>query len=163
MDITAWSAISPYGLDRSRFTDGIRSGRAAMRWADPAGPASARACLVPGFDQRAVLGRKGTKGMDRMTGLAVVASETLFKNFRRRRTNWQARLLGRLDLMGDNITQWSRRASRPIQIDPTSPSSERPSTRPWYKQRRNTPITPACSNRPSGSLTSPKSLRRVVN
>ena len=97
------------------------------------------------------------------TGLAVVASETLFKNFRRRRTNWQARLLGRLDLMGDNITQWSRRASRPIQIDPTSPSSERPSTRPWYKQRRNTPITPACSNRPSGSLTSPKSLRRVVN
>jgi hypothetical protein len=81
------------------------------------------------------------------TGLAVVASETLFKNFRRRWTNWQARLLGHLDLMGDNITHWSRRASRPFQIDPTSPGSERPSTRPWYKQRRNTPITPAsCSN-----------------
>ena len=83
------------------------------------------------------------------TGLAVVASQfqparrTLFKNFRRRWTNWQARLAGHLDLMGDNITQWSRRASRPVQIDPTSPSSERPSS----------------------SLTTfdPKSLRRVVN
>ena len=87
------------------------------------------------------------------TGLAVVASQfqparwTLFKNFRRRWTNWQARLAGHLDLMGDNITQWSRRASRPVQIDPTSPSSERPSP----------------SNRPSSSLTTfdPKSL--VVN
>jgi hypothetical protein len=87
------------------------------------------------------------------TGLAVVASQfqparwTLFKNFRRRWTNWQARLAGYLDLVGDNITQWSRRASRPVQIDPTSPSSERPSP----------------SNRPSSSLTTfdPKSL--VVN
>ena len=84
------------------------------------------------------------------TGLAVVASQfqpargTLFKNFRRRWTNWQARLAGHLDLMGDNITQWSRRASRPVQIDPTSPSSE---TMP---------------NRPSSSLTTfdPKSLRK---
>ena len=98
------------------------------------------------------------------TGLAVVASQfhparkerrqgTLFKNFRRRWTNWQARLAGHLDLMGDNITQWSRRVLRPVQIDPISPSSERPSPRFWYKQRRNTPITPACSNRPSSSLT----------
>ena len=74
------------------------------------------------------------------TGLAVVASQfqparrTLFKNFRRRWTNWQARLAGHLDLMGDNITRWSRRASRPVQIDPTSPSSERPSPRPWYRR-----------------------------
>src|SRR6478672_2356368 len=107
------------------------------------------------------------------TGLAVVASQfrkerrqgTLFKNFRRRWTNWQARLAGYLDLMGDNITQWSRRASRPVQIDPTSPSSEKPSPRPWwYGRRRNTPITPAsCSDGPSSSLTTfdPKSLRRV--
>jgi 3-oxoacyl-[acyl-carrier-protein] synthase II len=73
MDITGWSAISPYGLDRSSFAAGIRSGRAAMTWADPAGPGFARACLVPGFDQRAVLGRAGTKGMDRVTGLAVHA------------------------------------------------------------------------------------------
>jgi len=92
------------------------------------------------------------------TGLAVVASQfhparkerrqgTLFKNFGRRWTNCQARLAGHLDQMGDNITRWSRRASRPVQIDPTSPSSERPLR----------------SNRPSSSLTAfdPKSL--VVN
>jgi hypothetical protein len=79
------------------------------------------------------------------TGLAVVASQFL----RRRWTNWQARLAGHLDLLGDYITQWSRRASRPVQIDPTLPCSERPSP----------------SNRPSSSLTTfdPKSLRRVVN
>jgi hypothetical protein len=47
------------------------------------------------------------------------------------------------------------------QIETTAPSSERPSPRPWYWQRRNTPITPAsCPNRPSSSLTTfdPKSL-----
>jgi hypothetical protein len=94
------------------------------------------------------------------TGLVVAASRfyparkerrqgPLFKNFRRRWTNWQARLAGHLDLIGENITQWSRRASRPVQIDPTSPSSERPSP----------------SNGPSSSPTTfdPKSLRRVVN
>src|SRR6478609_2571066 len=110
------------------------------------------------------------------TGLAVVASQfhpaknfrrqgTLFKHFRRRWTNWQARLAGQLDRMGDNITRRSRRASMPVRIDPTTPSSEKPSPRPWYK-RRNTPIRPASfSNRPSSSLTTfdPKSLRRVVN
>src|SRR6478736_2538758 len=63
------------------------------------------------------------------TGLAVVASQFQpAKNFRRRWTNWQARLAGHVDLIGDNIAQWSRRASRPVQIDPTSPSSERPSS-----------------------------------
>jgi hypothetical protein len=63
------------------------------------------------------------------TGLAVVASQFQpAKNFRRRWTNWQARLAGHVDLIGDNIAQWSRRGSRPVQIDPTSPSSERPSS-----------------------------------
>src|SRR6185436_10141097 len=83
------------------------------------------------------------------TGLAVVASQfhparkerrqgTLFKNLERRWTNWHARLAGHLDQMGDTITRWSRRASRPLQIDPTSPNSEKPSPRPWCR-RGNTP------------------------
>src|SRR6478735_1281919 len=72
------------------------------------------------------------------TGLAVVASQFQpAKNFRRRWTNWQARLAGYLDLMGDNITQWIRRASRPVQIDPTSPGWEKPSPRPWYKLHKS--------------------------
>ncbi len=75
------------------------------------------------------------------TGLVVVASQvhsarkqrrqgTLFENFRRRWTNWQARLAGHLDLTGD--TRWSRRASRPGQIDPTSPSSETIAASPYH-------------------------------
>jgi hypothetical protein len=69
------------------------------------------------------------------TGLVVVALQfqpaqrPLFKNFRRWWTNCQARLAGHLDLIGENITQWSRRASTTVQIDPTSPSSERPTPR----------------------------------
>ena len=69
------------------------------------------------------------------TGWVVVALQfqparwTLFKNFRRWWTNWQARSAGHLDLIGENITQWLRRASRTVQIDPTSPNSERPSPR----------------------------------
>lgn len=104
------------------------------------------------------------------TGLSVVASQfrterrqgPLFKNFRRRWTNWQAALEGHLDLMGDKITQWSRHASRPVQIDPTSPSSENPSLRPWYtggsgiRRSRRRPTR----NGPSSLTTfDPKSLR----
>ena len=100
------------------------------------------------------------------TGLAVVASQFQPARTKRRWTNSQARLAGHLDLIGDNITQWSRRASRPVEIHPTSASSEIPSPRPWYRLRGNTPITTAsCSNRPSSSLTTfdPKSLRNVVS
>jgi 3-oxoacyl-[acyl-carrier-protein] synthase II len=70
MDITAWSAVSPYGMGAQQFAAGMRQQRPAMFWMDPP---RAGGHLVPGFDQRKVLGKKGTKGMDRMTGLAVVA------------------------------------------------------------------------------------------
>jgi hypothetical protein len=83
------------------------------------------------------------------TGLAVVASRfqparrTLFKNVSRWWANWRAIVAGQLDLMGDSLREWSRRAPRSIRNDTKSPSSERPSS----------------------SLTTfdPKSLRRVVN
>ena len=80
------------------------------------------------------------------TGLAVVASQFHSarkqrrqgtENFRRRWTNWQASLSGHLDLMGDNITRWSRRSSRPVQIDPISPNSERPSPRSLPASKAN--------------------------
>ncbi|WP_026211658.1 beta-ketoacyl synthase N-terminal-like domain-containing protein [Longispora albida] len=72
--ITAWSAISPFGIGRSPFLDGLRSGRPVDAPLDsgdwPQVPYS-RACLVPGFVPREVLQRKGTRTMDRMTALAV--------------------------------------------------------------------------------------------
>ncbi len=98
-------------------------------------------------------------------GVAVAASQFRpVKNFRTWWTNWQARLAGHLDLMGDNIAQWTRRALRPVQIDPAAPSSEGQSPRPWYELHKSKPIAPkSCSNRPSSPLTTfdPKSL--VVN
>jgi 3-oxoacyl-[acyl-carrier-protein] synthase II len=76
--ITAWSAVSPFGVGRAAFTEGIRERR------DTAAPLASSypsyektpeptACLVPGFDVREALGRKGTRSMDRVTGLTVTA------------------------------------------------------------------------------------------
>lgn len=62
--ITAWSAISPFGFGADAFRAGLRAGV-------PATTAAAR--LVPDFDARAVLGKKGTRSMDRVTALSVAA------------------------------------------------------------------------------------------
>ncbi|MFC5216378.1 beta-ketoacyl synthase N-terminal-like domain-containing protein [Streptomyces coerulescens] len=77
--ITAWSAVSPFGIGRAAFISGIRANRPTRA---PLGPdhtdtPSPDACLVPGFDTRKELGRKGTRSMDRVTGLTVTAVGTL--------------------------------------------------------------------------------------
>lgn len=75
MNITGWSAVSAYGLGRAAFTEGVLAARRTDapidpdRWQVP----DARACLVPRFDPRTALGRKGTRTMNRVTGLAVAA------------------------------------------------------------------------------------------
>ncbi|MCW6007295.1 hypothetical protein K1W54_22525 [Micromonospora sp. CPCC 205371] len=73
LTLSAWSALSPYGLGREAFTAGVRSGRSGVtvldREAYP-GPFD-RAGLVPGFTVAGQLGRKGTRSMDRLSGLAV--------------------------------------------------------------------------------------------
>ncbi|ATL86056.1 3-oxoacyl-ACP synthase I [Streptomyces malaysiensis subsp. malaysiensis] len=79
--ISGWSAVSPYGIGRHAFVEGLRSGRSTAVELDPAewsGPGE-RACLVPGFVIREVLGRKGTRSMDRVTGLAVTAVDRLLR------------------------------------------------------------------------------------
>ncbi|MCS7483572.1 beta-ketoacyl synthase N-terminal-like domain-containing protein [Umezawaea endophytica] len=71
--ITAWSAVSPYGIGRESFVDGIASSTSTVTELDQdlwQGPTS-RGCLVPGFDIREVLGAKGTRKMDRVTALVV--------------------------------------------------------------------------------------------
>jgi 3-oxoacyl-[acyl-carrier-protein] synthase II len=65
--ITAWTAVSPFGLDCESFADGLRAGHPAAL-SDGAVHKTAR---VPGFDVRALLGPKGTRSMDRLVGLAV--------------------------------------------------------------------------------------------
>ncbi|MBM2619528.1 hypothetical protein JIG36_28635 [Actinoplanes sp. LDG1-06] len=77
--ITAWSAVSPFGIGREAFADGLRSGRptgttlSREQWQVP----DERAHLVPDFDIREVLGKKGTRSMDRVSGLAVTAVREL--------------------------------------------------------------------------------------
>ncbi|MQY15214.1 3-oxoacyl-[acyl-carrier-protein] synthase 2 [Streptomyces sp. RB5] len=73
--ITAWSAVSPYGTGAAPLAEGLRG-----RNPGPESPApeewlaeeSATARVVPGFDVREALGRKGTRGLDRLTGLTAV-------------------------------------------------------------------------------------------
>jgi 3-oxoacyl-[acyl-carrier-protein] synthase II len=74
--ITAWSAVSPFGLGRAVLADGLRAGGGACAasavphaWGVP----EDRACLVPDAALGTVLGRKGTRSMDRVTALAVAA------------------------------------------------------------------------------------------
>ncbi len=78
--ISAWTAISPFGHDRASFADGVRTRTSPMstldaqRWAR--GP-SETAATVPGFEPREYLGTKGTRAMNRVSGLAVAAAKHL--------------------------------------------------------------------------------------
>ncbi|MEV0260323.1 beta-ketoacyl synthase N-terminal-like domain-containing protein [Streptomyces sp. NPDC050617] len=81
--ISGWSAASPYGLGREAFGAGLRSGRTALApldrraWPGPYDTAG----LIPDFDVRAVLGKKGTRAMDRVTGIAVVTLGMLLERY----------------------------------------------------------------------------------
>ena len=61
--ITAWATTSPFGLDAQSFVDGVVAGQPAR--------------TVPGFETAAVLGRKGTFGMDRASALAIATTGRL--------------------------------------------------------------------------------------
>lgn len=71
--ISAWAAVSPFGIGRDAFVGGLTAGLDTATavdtgvWPVP----DSRACLVPAFDIVEQLGRKGTRSMDRVTGLAV--------------------------------------------------------------------------------------------
>ncbi|WP_433342171.1 beta-ketoacyl synthase N-terminal-like domain-containing protein [Streptomyces sp. CA-253872] len=82
--ITAWSAVSPYGTGGAALAEGLRTRTAAPEGAVPAewtaewaaGPAPT-ARVVPGFDVREALGRRGTRGLDRLTGLTALTVRDL--------------------------------------------------------------------------------------
>ena len=82
--ISDWGAMSPFGVGRAGFVAGLRAGcptaapLEADRWRAP----DSVACLVPGFDVRTALGRKGTRAMDRATGLAISAVGDLLREDR---------------------------------------------------------------------------------
>ncbi|WP_035800015.1 beta-ketoacyl synthase N-terminal-like domain-containing protein [Kitasatospora mediocidica] len=77
--ITAWSAVSAFGIGRTAFADGVLAGRPTATVPEPDAfhPTDEPACLVPGFAVREVLGKAGTRTWDRSTGLAVTAVREL--------------------------------------------------------------------------------------
>ncbi|MEY9875813.1 3-oxoacyl-[acyl-carrier-protein] synthase II [Streptacidiphilus sp. MAP12-33] len=83
--VSGWAVSSPFGLGRAGFAEGLRSGRRAVAPVDPAlWPVPyAEAGLIPGFDIREVLGRKGTRSMDRVTGIAVATVGMLLADYGR--------------------------------------------------------------------------------
>ncbi|TDD40251.1 3-oxoacyl-ACP synthase [Actinomadura sp. KC06] len=86
--ITGWSAISAFGLGADAFAGGLRAGRSGVRplAADAAGSDEGglgpfeRGGAVPGFEAAEVLGKKGTRSMDRVTALTVAASGLLLES-----------------------------------------------------------------------------------
>jgi 3-oxoacyl-[acyl-carrier-protein] synthase II len=77
--VSAWSAVSPYGIGAKPFADGLALGPAPAVPPDPAAGAypGALARPVPDFDVRRELGRKGTRSIDRASALAVTAVREL--------------------------------------------------------------------------------------
>lgn len=73
--ISAWTAISPFGYGREAFAGGVLSRGAPVTGGDPAAPDPA--ALVPDFDVRKMFGPKRTRAMNRVSGLAVAATQRL--------------------------------------------------------------------------------------
>lgn len=125
--ITGWSAVSPHGIGAEAFAEGVRAQRSTVapvdteRWNVPV----SRAHLVPGFEVREVLGKKGTRSMDRVTGLAVTAVGSLLDQPGARReteTGERAALVlatttGSAASMMD-FTRSSLEGARPYDVDP---------------------------------------------
>ncbi|MFD8825956.1 beta-ketoacyl synthase N-terminal-like domain-containing protein [Streptomyces sp. NPDC059605] len=125
--ITAWSAVSPHGIGKDEFVTGILAGKDASsrldaeEWAAP----DSRACLVPGFSLREVLGKKGTRSMDRVTGLAVTAVRDLLRDCEDRRRGGDeetALVLGTTTGSAQSMMDFTRASlvgEQPFYVDPS--------------------------------------------
>ncbi|MEV6958256.1 beta-ketoacyl synthase N-terminal-like domain-containing protein [Streptomyces sp. NPDC051207] len=125
--ITAWSAVSPFGIGKDRFVAGMLAGQDASspldagQWAAP----DSRACLIPGFELREVLGKKGTRSMDRVTGLAVTAVRDLLRDSGDRRTGSDeetALVLGTTTGSAQSMMDFTRASlegDKPFYVDPS--------------------------------------------
>jgi 3-oxoacyl-[acyl-carrier-protein] synthase II len=81
--LSGWSAASAFGLGADLFSAGVRAGTDAVAPLDRAvwpGPYD-RAGLIPGFDIPELLGRKGTRSMDRATGIAIATVGMLLDQY----------------------------------------------------------------------------------
>ncbi|MFC1418476.1 beta-ketoacyl synthase N-terminal-like domain-containing protein [Streptacidiphilus cavernicola] len=122
LTVTGWSAVSPYGLGRDAFTEGVLARRPTGAAPDRARypTPDEQACLVPNFDVRQVLGRKGTRAMNRVTGLAVSAVGALARPDGE--GPGTALVLGTTTGSLQSMTDFTRASltgDRPFDVDPT--------------------------------------------
>lgn len=78
-----WEVISAIGIGKNEFEDGCRTKRSGLSLLTPAEPgehAFEACCFIPGFDTRKFLSKKGTRLMDRTTGLATAATGMLLSH-----------------------------------------------------------------------------------
>ncbi|MFI5805086.1 beta-ketoacyl synthase N-terminal-like domain-containing protein [Streptomyces sp. NPDC051561] len=119
MNITAWSALSPYGHAAADFTTGVRERKATATRVP--GEAGQLGCLVPDFEPRAVLGRKGTRDMDRLTALAVTAVGAVLADGRTETGPDTALVLGTTTGSVQSMTDFTRSSltgERPYDVEP---------------------------------------------
>ncbi|GAA0340031.1 beta-ketoacyl synthase N-terminal-like domain-containing protein [Streptomyces blastmyceticus] len=85
--ISGLAVTSPYGIGEAAFTEGLAAGRRAVApldggtWPGDRPVPYGEAGLIPGFDIPGLLGRKGTRSMDRLTGIAVVTTGLLLERY----------------------------------------------------------------------------------
>ncbi|QIB45644.1 beta-ketoacyl synthase N-terminal-like domain-containing protein [Streptomyces aureoverticillatus] len=73
--LSAWSAVTPYGVGGEPFRAGVTSGSEAVAVLDREthpGPFT-RGAVIPDFSAAKYVGKKGTRTMDRETAIAVTA------------------------------------------------------------------------------------------
>ncbi|WP_422770162.1 beta-ketoacyl synthase N-terminal-like domain-containing protein [Plantactinospora sp. WMMC1484] len=124
--LSGWSTASAFGLGADRFTAGLRAGTGAVTLLDRAawpGPYD-RAGLIPGFDVAGVLGKKGTRSMDRATGIAIATVGMLLDAYGRERLGEPERLglvLGTGSGSVQSIMDFTRESltgAKPFHVDP---------------------------------------------
>jgi 3-oxoacyl-[acyl-carrier-protein] synthase II len=127
--ITGWAAVSPFGIDRKNFLDGVVSGSPAHYTTDAGAGVvpGERGFVVPGFNIREILGRKGTRTMDKVTALALTAVGQLFDGVEgggaNRAPEGAALVLGTTTGSAQSMMDFTRSSmlgDRPFDVDPAS-------------------------------------------
>jgi 3-oxoacyl-[acyl-carrier-protein] synthase II len=123
--ITAWSAISPFGTGRGAFAEGVREGRQTAAVLDPEQWAvpDKNGCLVPDFDVRATLGRKGTRMMNRVTALTIATVGQLLEDVKGERSRPEDTALVLGTTAGSmqstmDLTRSSLTGAKPYHVEP---------------------------------------------
>ncbi|MEU3622989.1 hypothetical protein BS329_20530 [Amycolatopsis coloradensis] len=121
--ISAWSAVSPFGVGRHAFADGVRERRRTAvaidrnQWQVP----DEQACLVPESVLTAARQVKGTRGMDRGTLMALTAVGDLFDEVGGTPDPATAVVFGITNASVETMMEFTRSslvAEKPFYVDP---------------------------------------------